>query len=513
MTVPTTVAELIARGAAAKGAVDAVAIGAPGRPPLSFRRLRALADKTGAALNAAGIGRGDRVAIVLANGPEAAAAFLAAACHAVTAPLNPAYKSEEFAFYLSDLKAKALIVRQGTETPARAVAADLRVPVIELAPDETAAGAFDLVPPSGMAGSPASGGVAGANDVALVLHTSGTTARPKIVPLTNANLAASALHIGRTLQLGPADVCLNIMPLFHIHGLIAAVLSSVAAGGSVVCTPGFNGFRFFTWMRDVRPSWFTAVPTMHQALLDLSPRFQDAIAVAPLRFIRSSSASLPPAVMMALERTFGVPVIEAYGMTEAAHQMASNPLPPAARFAGSVGTAAGPEVAIMDAAGRLLEAGAIGEVVIRGPNVTAGYDGNPVANASAFHDGWFRTGDEGVLDGGGYLRLTGRLKEIINRAGEKVAPIEVDNILMEHPAIQQAVTFAMPSRLFGEDVAAAVVLQEGAAADAEVLRSFVAARLAAFKVPRTIVFLPEIPKGATGKLQRIGLAEKLGVSD
>jgi acyl-CoA synthetase (AMP-forming)/AMP-acid ligase II len=298
-------------------------------------------------------------------------------------------------------------------------------------------------------------------------------------------------------------VCLNIMPLFHIHGLIAAVLSSVAAGGSVVCTPGLSGFRFFTWLRDTRPTWYTAVPTMHQALLDLAPRFQDTIAAGRLRFIRSSSASLPPAVMTALEAAFGVPVIEAYGMTEATHQMASNPLPPAPRFAGSVGVAAGPDIAIMDASGALLPAGSVGEVVIRGANVTAGYDNNPSANASAFHDGWFRTGDEGVLDADGYLRLTGRLKEIINRAGEKIAPIEVDNVLMEHPAVAQVVTFAMPSR----------VLAEGAEADMETLRTFVAERLAPFKVPRTIVFLTDIPKGATGKLQRIGLARRLGVSD
>jgi acyl-CoA synthetase (AMP-forming)/AMP-acid ligase II len=356
-------------------------------------------------------------------------------------------------------------------------------------------------------------GAARPDDVALVLHTSGTTARPKIVPLSHANLTASAANIGRTLALGSDDVCLNVMPLFHIHGLVAAVLASLAAGGCVVCTPGLSGFRFFTWLREVRPTWYTAVPTMHQSLLQVAPRFKDVIAEGRLRFIRSSSASLPPAVMDELEQTFGVPVIEAYGMTEAAHQMASNPLPPSPRFAGSVGIAAGPEIAIMDADGVLLPPGSVGEVVIRGPNVTAGYDNNPVANAAAFHKGWFRTGDEGVLDAGGYLRLTGRLKEIINRAGEKIAPIEVDNILMEHPGVQQVVTFAMPSRLFGEDVAAAVVSREGAAADAEDLRTFVAQRLAPFKVPRTIVFLSEIPKGPTGKIQRIGLAERLGVTD
>jgi acyl-CoA synthetase (AMP-forming)/AMP-acid ligase II len=495
------------------GAPESSAIGAPGQVSLTFQGLRRLAQHTGATLNAAGIGRDDRVAIVLPNGPEAATAFLAVACHAVTAPLNPAYRAEDFAFYLSDLKARALIVLRGAKTPARATATEQKIPIFELVPDPAAAGTFTLVPPSGMTGAPSRGGPAHAEDVALVLHTSGTTARPKIVPLTHANLAASALHIGRTLQLAPSDVCLNIMPLFHIHGLIAAVLSSVAAGASVICTPGLSGFRFFTWLKDVRPTWYTAVPTMHQALLDLSPRFKHVIAAGRLRFIRSSSASLPPAIMTALEQAFGVPVIEAYGMTEAAHQMASSPLPPGNRFAGSVGVAAGPEIAIMDAGGTLLPTGCTGEVVIRGPNVTRGYENNPAANAAAFTNGWFRTGDEGVLDAEGYLRLTGRLKEIINRAGEKISPLEVDHTLMAHPSVRLAVTFAMPSRTFGEDVAAAVVLHEGAPADAEILRTFAASRLAAFKVPRTIVFLEEIPKGPTGKPQRIGLAERLGVKD
>ena len=254
-----------------------------------------------------------------------------------------------------------------------------------------------------------------------MLHTSGTTSRPKIVPLRHVNVTASAFHIARTLALTPDDVCLNIMPLFHIHGLIAAVLASLAAGGSVSCTPGFNAFRFFGWLGEVRPSWFTAVPTMHQALLGLAGRNAAVIAGGRLRFIRSSSASLPPQVMEAVERAFGVPVIESYGMTEAAHQMASNPLPPAPRHAGSVGIAAGPEVAIMAENGGLLPAGGLGEVVIRGRNVTAGYESNPEANAKAFTDGWFRTGDQGTIDAGGYLRLTGRLKEIINRGGEKVS--------------------------------------------------------------------------------------------
>jgi acyl-CoA synthetase (AMP-forming)/AMP-acid ligase II len=492
----------------AAGADDAPAIGAPGRPSLSYAALRTLVATTGAALRGVGIGRQDRVAIVLPNGPDMAAAFLAVACHAATAPLNPAYKREEFDFYLGDLDARALIVPAGIDTPARAAAEVCGIRIIELTPGSAAAGGFSLAlpePPTVSTALPAP------DDTALILHTSGTTARPKIVPLSHANLAASAANIARTLALGPSDLCLNIMPLFHIHGLVAAVLASLQAGGCVVCAPGLNAFQFFGWFKACRPSWYTAVPTMHQTLLELAPRYAETIAQGRLRFIRSSSASLPPQVMGALEHAFGVPVIEAYGMTEAAHQMASNPLPPGPRFAGSVGTAAGPEVAIMNGEGRLLPQGEIGEVVIRGANVTRGYENNPTANASAFSDGWFRTGDEGVLDAAGYLRLTGRLKEIINRAGEKISPLEVDNRLMEHPAVKQVATFAMPSKLFGEAVAAAVVLHEGAQADAEELRDFAGKTLSAFKVPQQIVFLAEIPKGSTGKLQRIGLAAKLGL--
>ncbi|WP_287381544.1 AMP-binding protein, partial [Mesorhizobium sp.] len=307
------------------------------------------------------------------------------------------------------------------------------------------------------------------------------------------------------------DRCLNIMPLFHIHGLIAAVLSSLAAGGSVFCTPGFNALRFFHWLSEARPSWYTAVPTMHQAILPRAARNADALAAAPLRFIRSSSASLPPQVMAELEATFGCPVIESYGMTEAAHQMASNRLPPGLRKAGSVGAAAGPEVAVMALDGQLLKPGETGEIVIRGPNVTAGYEKNPDANATAFAHGWFHTGDQGVLDGDGYLRVTGRLKEIINRGGEKISPLEVDDVLMDHPAVAQVVTFATPHDKLGEEVAAAIVLREGMAATEGDIRSFAAMRLADFKVPRIVLILDEIPKGATGKLQRIGLATKLGL--
>ncbi|MEQ9039164.1 MAG: acyl--CoA ligase [Silicimonas sp.] len=491
---------------------DAPAFGAPGRDWMSYGALRTLSSDVRAALGGFGIGRGDRVAIVLPNGPEMASAFVTIAQAAVTAPLNPAYREDEFAFYLEDLKAKAIVVAEDYDGPALAAAERFGLTVLRLWVEEGApAGAFRLSGPAGKApdGEPAS------DDIALILHTSGTTSRPKIVPLLQSNVAASARHIRTSLELSPADRCLNVMPLFHIHGLVAAVSASLASGASIWCAPGFDALRFFGWMSDARPTWYTAVPTMHQAILSRAGRNAEVIGTNPLRFIRSSSASLPPQVFQALAETFGAPVIESYGMTEAAHQMCSNPLPPRAQKAGSVGVAAGPEVRVAhEVEDRLAEG--VGEVVISGPNVTPGYEGNPDANAKSFFEAdgkrWFRTGDQGAFDHEGYLRLTGRLKEIINRGGEKISPLEVDEVLMDHPAIAQCVAFAIPHPKLGEEVGAAVVLRDGAEASEQEIRGFASERMADFKVPRKIVILDEIPKGATGKMQRIGMAGKLGLA-
>ncbi|MGH6893656.1 MAG: acyl--CoA ligase [Dongiaceae bacterium] len=499
-----TIADLLRAGDRA-----APAIGAPDRATMSRRDLVRLVERTGGALRGCEVKPDDAVAIVMPNGPEMAAAFVAVANWACAAPLNPGYRADEFDFYLGDIDAKALIIQAGPDSPARAVAARRKIPIIELTPHVSGpAGSFTLSAPFADAGPAQSK----PEDIALVLHTSGTISRPKIVPLSHRNLVASARNIAATLALTPKDRCLVVMPLFHIHGLVGALLSSLSAGASVHCPPGFNALKFFGWLDQAEATWYTAVPTMHQAVLARADRNADVLARRRLRFIRSSSASLSPRVMKALEQTFGCPVIESYGMTEASHQMASNPLPPRPRKPGTVGIAAGPEIAIMGLDGALLPRGEIGEIVIRGENVTAGYANNPKANTEGFANGWFRTGDQGVLDAEGYLSLTGRLKEIINRGGEKIAPREVDDVLMDHPAVAQVVTFALPHDKLGEEVAAAIVLREGKQASEQELRAFAATRLADFKVPRKIVFLPEIPKGATGKLQRIGLAQRLGLT-
>ena len=489
---------------------DQIAIHGLNRSPLTYRILHKHITYVMAKLNAVGVGRNDRVAVVLPNGPEMAVTFLAVAAGATCTPLNPAYRAKEFDFYLSDLNVKALIIQAEMDSPARTVAQARGIPILELTPGlDTEAGIFEL-----MGGEPSElelGGFAQPDDVALVLHTSGTTSRPKMVPLSQMNLCTSALNVCSSLELGKGDRCLNVMPLFHIHGLIGVLLSSMVAGGSVVCTPGFSGPKFFTWLEVFQPTWYSAVPTMQQAILAQAEINRKTTTFYPIRLIRSSSASLPPQVMRELERVFNAPVIEAYGMTEASHQMTSNPLPPRLRKPGSVGMAAGPEVAIMDEDGRLLSEGEIGEVVIQGASVTRGYENNPEANQQAFTNGWFRTGDQGYLDPDRYLFLKGRLKEIINRGGEKISPREVDEVLLDHPAVAQVVTFAMPHSQLGEDVGAAVVLYDQVSTTEEEIQEFAAAQLADFKVPRRVIFLEEIPKGPTGKLQRIGLAEKLGL--
>jgi len=505
-TGPETISELLAR--AARTNAGACAVLAPGRSPLSHSALQTLVASTRARLGSLGVKRRDRVAVVLANGPEMATSFLAVAAAVTCAPLNPNYVASEFEFYLKDLAPKLVLLREGVESPVRAVADALGIRVAELHVDaHAAAGEFTL----DASDSAAAVDDASPDDVALILHTSGTTSRPKMVPLSQRNLCVSARSIARSFALTAEDRCLNVMPLFHIHGLIGAVLSSLSAHSSVVCTPGFASAKFFAWLDEFAPTWYTAVPTMHQEILARAEANREIIARRRLRFIRSCSASLAPTLLDALEKEFQAPVLESYGMTEAAHQMASNPLPPRAHKHGSVGVASGPEVAIMDAGGTLLTAGATGEVVIRGANVTGGYLGMPDANQKAFTNGWFRTGDQGYLDGDGYLFLTGRIKEIINRGGEKISPREIDEAMLEHPSVAQAVAFAVPHSRLGEEVGAAVVRKPGASIDERELREFVAARLSVFKVPRVVRFVDAIPKGPTGKVQRIGLAARLGI--
>jgi acyl-CoA synthetase (AMP-forming)/AMP-acid ligase II len=443
----------------------------------------------------AGIGPGEVVCIVLPNGVPFLTVFLAVTgARAIAAPLNPAYKTEEFDFYLKDSGARAVIVPRG-EHAARAAAARLAIPVWESHSEVDGtvrlAGCSDR-------GARRPDDAPSPDDVALFLHTSGTTSRPKGVPLTHENLMTSIRNIAATYALTPQDVGMVVMPLFHVHGLLGATLSSLYAGGKVIVPPRFSASSFWPIGGFFQATWYSAVPTIHQIVLAQA----DAQETCPksLRFIRSCSAALAPVVHSRMENRFGVPVLEAYGMTEAAHQMASNPQPPGVRKAGTVGRGTGVEIVILDEDGNRLPPGQPGEVSIRGRNVTAGYHNNPEANAKAFTHGFFRTGDQGVLDADGYLTLTGRLKELINRGGEKISPLEVDAVLLEHPAVAEAVAFGVPDTKYGEEVHGAVVLK--AAASADDILTFCRDRLADFKVPKRLHITRELPRTATGKIQR-----------
>jgi acyl-CoA synthetase (AMP-forming)/AMP-acid ligase II/acyl carrier protein len=461
-----------------------------------------------AALRAGGISPEGRVALVAANGPIAATAFFAIASSCAVAPLNPAYTAAEFEFYLRDLEVQLVVIEQGVSAAALEAARQLGVPVALLRPRADVVGGFSLELPAAP-GGPATG-QATASSLALLLHTSGTTSRPKLVALTQGNLVLSARSITETLGLGARDVCLNIMPLFHVHGLVACVLATWGSGGAVIASPGFSAVEFESWLERTRPTWISAVPTMFQAMLSRHP--VKPRGAEQLRFLRTASSALPVAVEQGLERLFGVPVLQAYGMTEAAHQISSNPLPPGSRKPGSVGRPSAVEARILDAEGHGVVQGQRGEVCLRGPSLFAGYVANPEANRSSFFGEWFRTGDEGYLDEDGYLFLTGRLKEMINKGGEKVAPPEVEEALLSLPGVAQTAVFAMPDERLGEEVAAVVVPKQGAVLEETALRARVAERVSAHKVPRLIVIREEIPKGPTGKVQRRRLAEQLGIT-
>jgi len=481
----------------------------PGRPLLTYRELAAVVLGIRRGLHALGIARRDRVAIVLPAGAEMASAFLGTAAHCCAAPLNPAFGEEELAFSLSDLGASAIILPERENGVARAVAAKLGIAVLDLAANATdPAGAVSVVQGSAKVLSELTE-PPGPDDVALVLHTSGTTARPKIVPLTQRNLSASANSIAESLALTDRDRGLNVMPLFHIHGLVAGILAPIHAGGSVVCPAGFDPDTFFDCAAAYQTSWYTAVPTIHRAILSTGRRRDAPVDGYRFRFVRSSSSPLPPPLMTGLSEFFAAPVVEAYGMTEAAHQITCNPVTSGDQRPGSVGLPALTEVRVVDAQGTPLPTGELGEIAIRGDNVTRGYEGDAAVGEEAFFAGWFRTGDEGRFDESGYLYLTGRLKEIINRGGEKVSPREVDDVLSEHPAVRQAVTFPVAHETLGEDVIAAVILEPDSVVTEDLIRGYCFDRMADYKVPTRIVFVDAIPVGATGKLQRFAMAEML----
>ena len=493
-------------------AFDRDAILAPGGAPVTYGMLWACAKDTVRALRSAGIGRSDRVAVALPDGPEAAAAIISVAAGAVCTPLNPGFTADEVQRYLVELKVSALLTGSGVGFASRAAARTLGIPFLDLSARAKAPGLFSIAGPTTrrIRNYVGDEGFASGADDAFILLTSGTTSWPKTIPLTHASVCLSAHNVGAAIALEPRDRLLSVLPLFHGHGLISGVIAALAAGSSVVCTPGFDPAAFFGWLTEFRPTWYTAVPAIHRAVLSAAEKYPERARQSSLRLIRSASSTLPAKILLGLETAFGVPVIDTFGMTETATQIAANPLD--RRKLGSVGRSAGAEITILGADGRRLSSGERGEIALRGPTITRGYDNDAAATREAFRDGWFRTGDLGYLDEEGYLFIVGRLKEVINRGGQKVAPGEVEEVLLSHPDVVEAAVFSVPHAQLGAYVAAAVVLRPGAKMSPQKLRGFVHKRLASFKVPGLIRIVTDIPKGPGGKIKRTELATALSLT-
>ncbi|KAH0566223.1 hypothetical protein GP486_000370 [Trichoglossum hirsutum] len=483
---------------------------------LSYKQLAFHISSFQKKLAGIGVAPHSAISISLPNSLEFIVAFLATTFQrAIAAPLNPSYKQEEFEFYIGDLKSTVIIVPRGaveSNGPAVRAARRYQAAIAECYWDDRRDELILDVKDRGALRNMKKQSLQRArpDDIALILHTSGTTGRPKAVPLTHRNLTRTMKNISETYKLTPQDRTLLVMPLFHVHGLLAAFLSPLFSGGCVIVPKRFSASEFWHDFTKYRANWYTAVPTIHQILLKTPPPDPKP----DIRFIRSCSSPLSPSTFHKLEEAFDAPVLEAYAMTEAAHQLTSNPLPPSRRKPGSVGVGQGVEVKILDGNGEEVRTGFEGEICIRGENVTRGYLNNPEANKSSFtKSGFFRTGDQGKQDEDGYLVITGRIKELINKGGEKISPVELDNILMQHPAVSEAVSFAVADEIYGQEVGVAVVLRHGKALRENELRTWMAERVAEFKLPKKIYFVNDMPKTATGKIQRKMVAEAISRQD
>ncbi|MCJ1243416.1 hypothetical protein MMC30_000613 [Trapelia coarctata] len=477
---------------------------------ISYQQLSAEVSSFQQKLAKLGVTPGAAVSIALPNSYAFIVAFLAASWQrAIAAPLNSAYKQDEFEFYIDDLSSAVALVPQGAfqhDGPAVRAARKYKAAIAECYWNGREV-VLD-VKDTGKLGAKGNQKVEKAqpDDVALVLHTSGTTGRPKAVPLTHRNLTRTMKNIRETYNLTPADRTLLVMPLFHVHGLLAAFLAPLLSGGSVIVPPKFSAAEFWHDFITYKANWYTAVPTIHQILLKNPPPTK----IPKIRFIRSCSSPLSPKTFHELEKAFNAPVLEAYAMTEAAHQMTSSPLPPAKRYPGSVGIGQGVKVKVLDQSGDEVPQGFEAEICIRGENVTKGYLNNPEANKSSFtKGGFFRTGDQGKKDKDDYVIITGRIKELINKGGEKISPIELDNMLAQNPSVSEAVSFAIADEMYGQDIGVAVVLKDGKKLSEDELRKWVAGKVAKFKIPKKIYFTDNMPKTATGKIQRRMVAEAM----
>jgi acyl-CoA synthetase (AMP-forming)/AMP-acid ligase II/thioesterase domain-containing protein/acyl carrier protein len=500
-------------GGFAQATPDAPAIIAEGRTPLTYRELVLQSDRIRERLNSMGFGRGDRIAIVGRSDAATAALITAVVTGATAMPMNPELSIAEFVVYLRDLKARAVAIDADLDTAARAAAAKIGLPVLEYERiGSDVAGMIDIRPGT-VVGTATRPDPAEPDDLVLVLMTSGTTTNSKLIPITHRQLIIKADRYARALDIRPTDRLLNLMPLFHGHGLQGAVFTSYYTGGSFLMLPAFSADEFFRLISTQAPTWYTGSYTFHHAICQAAPDHAEELKKSCLRVVRVGSGLLEAKIANELEGHLGALVLSNYSCTEVS-LICSAPLPPVPRRSGTVGRPLedGNEVAIMGPDKQLLPPGKRGEVVVRSADVFTGYENDPATNAECFVDGWYRTGDEGVFDDDGYLTLTGRIKDIINRGGEKITPLEVDGALKSHPDVADAMTFPIPHVTLGEEVAAAVIPAPGSDFTDEVLSKYLRGRLAPFKVPRRFVIVDKFPMGPTGKIPRRGLAEAFGLT-
>lgn len=490
---------------------DAPALVAEYKEPLTYARLIAMGNEFRDALNECGFGRGDRIGIVLGGGSDMAAAIVCIWGCATAVPLNHEYTEDEFSHAYRQLRVDAVLTDQAHGTAAIRAASRMSLPVLTIVSrNDGIAGSIALqgrsVQSVGKAG-PATG-----DDIATVLITSGTTSRSKVVPKKHSKLLRSLAQYAAGLELTPKDRCLCLMPLFHGHGLIPGLGLNLMSGGSVIYLQSFDIAAFVRYIRTLDPTWYTGAYTFHYQINNHAAALKDTIAASRLRFARSGSGALPAVVAAELERNFNIPVIQSYSSSET-NLIAINPQPPRVRKPGSVGKTVDPRTRVVDEAGTALPVGALGEVVLDIECVFDGYENDPKANAEAFRGGCYHTGDLGYFDEDGYLFLTGRKKELINRGGEKIAPFEVEQELLALPGVGAAAVFPIRHPTLGEEVGAVIETRNGAALSEIEVAAALRAKLADFKVPRRFAFVDAIPKGPTGRFVRRDLAAVLGFED
>lgn len=460
-------------------------------------------------LKSAHLKRNDRVALVLPNDLDLAVAILSTAAYATAVPVNPSLKSTELRSYFEVTKTKSVLLADQGMEEARKVAAEAGLPVITVKMNHDPEVSLDkIIEPLKLSNLVK---LVRPDDTAFILPTSGTTSTPKAVSISQSSACADAFAIHRWLKLNKKDRCLGVMPLFHVHALFAGLLASLISGGSFISTPGYLSDKFFYWLKELKPTWYSAAPTIHQAIaddasLDLN---QNILDDSRLRFIRSAAAPLSPELFKKIEDIFQAPLIETYGMTELRTFIAANPLPPLQRKPGSVGLEVGLPVAIIDSSGELLPAGESGEIVVSKNHAVREYIQDEEHGGTEIEDSWFRTGDIGKFDEEGYLFISGRSKEIIIRGGLNLSPVEIEHVLIRHNEIGEVVVFPTSHQTLGQDIAAAVVPTKGSQITEAKIRSFAFDNLAEFKVPSQVVIVDHIPRSAVGKVKRLKMEELL----